>query len=165
MKHILIAICLSLLASAYAQAAKDNATATFIVVEKSKRVLTLFSGKKVLKSYRIALGGNPEGHKQQEGDSRTPEGRYIIDTKNPNSSFHLSLHISYPNKNDRASARKRGVSPGGAIMIHGTPDALTTLNAIGFYSDWTAGCIAVTNSDIEEIYASIKTGTPIVIKP
>ena len=165
MKYILIAICLSLLATTYVHAAQDKVFATLIVVEKSKRVLTLFSGKKPLKSYRIALGGNPEGHKQQEGDSRTPEGNYLIDAKNPNSSFHLSLHISYPNKNDRASARKRGVPPGGAVMIHGTPEALTTLNAIGFYSDWTAGCIAVTNSEIEEIYASIKTGTPIVIKP
>jgi murein L,D-transpeptidase YafK len=105
------------------------------------------------------------GHKEQEGDSRTPEGRYIIDAKNPKSSFHLSLHISYPNKTDRQNARRKGVSPGGAIMIHGSPGGLGTLNALGFYTDWTAGCIAVSNEEIEEIFTAVKIGTPILIRP
>lgn len=127
--------------------------------------MTLWSGSHAVKTYRVALGGNPLGHKQQEGDSRTPEGRYIIDGKNPNSSFYLSLHISYPNRSDIAVARKRGVSPGSAIMIHGMPDGLAVFNALGVYPDWTAGCIAVRNADIREIFSSVKVGTPIVIKP
>jgi murein L,D-transpeptidase YafK len=136
-----------------------------IVVDKSRRVMTLWTGKKPFKTYRIALGGNPIGHKEQEGDSRTPEGRYVIDGKNPGSSFHLSLRISYPNKKDRTDAAKRGVSPGGWIMIHGTPDYLGLLQATGVMRDWTAGCIAVTNAEIEEIYKKVRIGTPIVIKP
>jgi murein L,D-transpeptidase YafK len=136
-----------------------------VVVEKAKRVMTLYVKKKPFKTYRIALGGNPVGHKEQEGDSRTPEGRYVIDAKNPKSSFHLSLHISYPDRRDRAAARRKGVSPGGAIMIHGTPEYMSSLRAAGIFSDWTAGCIAVTNAEIEEIYRIVPTGTPIVIKP
>lgn len=138
---------------------------TSIVVEKEKRLMTVYNGTRLLKSYRIALGGNPLGHKQHEGDSRTPEGRYIIDGKNPNSSFHLSLKISYPNRADTQKARRKGLSPGGAIMIHGTPGGLSALNAMGFYSDWTAGCIAVTNAEIEELFAAVRVGTPILIRP
>ena len=148
-----------------AGAAPLRGKVTSIVVEKQKRIMTVFNGRKALKTYRIALGGNPVGHKEQEGDSRTPEGRYIIDAKNPQSSFHLSLHISYPNRVDRQNARRKGVSPGGAIMIHGSPGALGTLNALGFYTDWTAGCIAVSNDEIEELFAAVKIGTPITIRP
>lgn len=136
-----------------------------IVVDKSRRVMTLWAGKKPFRTYRIALGGNPVGHKEQEGDSRTPEGRYIIDGKNPGSSFHLSLRISYPNKRDRATAATRGVSPGGQIMIHGTPEYLTMVQSTGLVRDWTAGCIAVSNAEVEEIYKKVRIGTPIVIKP
>ena len=161
----LILLCLSLMIAASAQAAPLRGKVTGIVVEKEKRIMTVFNGRKALKTYRIALGGNPVGHKEQEGDSRTPEGRYIIDAKNPKSSFHLSLHISYPNKTDRHNARHKGVSPGGAIMIHGSPGGLGTLNALGFYTDWTAGCIAVSNEEIEELFAAVKIGTPILIRP
>jgi len=136
-----------------------------IVVEKAKRKMTFYAGKKVVKTYRIVLGGNPVGDKEQEGDSKTPEGRYTIDYKNPNSSFHRSLHISYPDKRDIAAARKRGVSPGGAIMIHGSPEYLGLLYATGVYPDWTAGCIAVSNTEIEEIFKLVRIGTPILIKP
>lgn len=136
-----------------------------IVVDKSRRVMTLWAGNKPFRTYRIALGGNPVGHKEQEGDSRTPEGRYIIDGKNPGSSFHLSLRISYPNKRDRATAATRGVSPGGQIMIHGTPEYLTMVQSTGLVRDWTAGCIAVSNAEVEEIYKKVRIGTPIVIKP
>lgn len=165
MKLAILAMCLLMAVAGLATAKAGQATANLIIVEKAKRVLSLYNGKKLIKTYRIALGGNPQGHKEQEGDSRTPEGRYIIDAKNPWSSFHLSLRISYPDRRDLASARRRGVSAGGAIMIHGTPGSLATLNAAGFYPDWTAGCIAVTNNDIEDIYAKIRNGTPIVIKP
>jgi len=138
---------------------------TSIVVEKEKRLMTVYNGKRALKTYRIALGGNPVGHKQHEGDSRTPEGRYTIDAKNPRSSFHLSLKISYPNRADTQKARRKGLSPGGAIMIHGTPQGLSTLNTMGFYNDWTAGCIAITNAEIEELFAAVRVGTPILIRP
>lgn len=160
MRTFIFALTLVALASPAAAATVD-----LIVVDKTRRVMTLWTGKKPFKTYRIALGGNPVGHKQQEGDSRTPEGRYVIDGKNPGSSFHLSLRISYPNRNDRADAAKRGVAPGGWIMIHGTPGSLGTLQATGALRDWTAGCIAVSNAEVEEIYKKVKIGTPIFIKP
>ncbi len=141
------------------------AAVDLIVVDKTRRVMTLWTGKKPFRTYRISLGGNPVGDKEQEGDSRTPEGRYIIDGKNPGSSFHRSLRISYPNKSDQVEAAKRGVSPGGLIMIHGTPEGLALLQATGFMRDWTAGCIAVTNAEVDEIYKNVRVGTPIVIKP
>jgi murein L,D-transpeptidase YafK len=161
MRSFIFALSLIALATSEVAAAQVD----LIVVDKSRRVMTLWTGKKPFKTYRIALGGNPVGHKQQEGDSRTPEGRYVIDGKNPGSSFHLSLRISYPNKKDRADAAKRGVSPGGLIMIHGTPGYLGMIQATGVISDWTAGCIAVSNEEVEEIYKKVRIGTPIVIKP
>lgn len=161
MRSFIFALCLLGLAASPVAAAPVD----LIVVDKSRRVMTLWTGKKPFKTYRIGLGGNPVGHKEQEGDSRTPEGRYIIDGKNPNSSFHLSLRISYPNKKDVASARRRGVPPGGWIMIHGTPDSLVALQSVGVMRDWTLGCIAVTNAEIEEIYKVVRIGTPILIKP
>jgi len=165
MRVLFVTLCLLLSNVAGATPSHAKSFADAIVVEKAKRSLTLYANKKPIKSYRIVLGGNPAGDKEQEGDSRTPEGRYVIDAKNPNSSFHLSLHISYPDKKDRAAARKQGVSPGGAIMIHGTPDYIAALYATGIYPDWTAGCIAVTNAEIEDIFARVRVGTPIVIKP
>lgn len=165
MRALIVTLCLILSSVAVHGAAPTKTFASLIVVEKAKRSLTLYAGKKPIKTYRIVLGGNPVGDKEQEGDSRTPEGRYIIDAKNPNSSFHLSLHISYPDRQDRAAARRKGVPPGGAIMIHGSPDYLSALYVTGVYPDWTAGCIAVSNAEIEEIYASVRVGTRIVIKP
>jgi murein L,D-transpeptidase YafK len=161
MRSFIFALSLVALATSPVVAAPVD----IIVVDKSRRVMTLWTGKKAFRTYRIALGGNPVGHKEQEGDSRTPEGRYIIDGKNPGSSFHLSLRISYPNKRDRAAAATRGVSPGGQIMIHGTPEYLTMVQSTGLVRDWTAGCIAVSNAEIEEIYKKVRVGTPIVIKP
>lgn len=164
--RMLVAVLCLLIAAPTADAKRLSITkADFILVEKANRTLTLYKARKPIKTYRIALGGNPEGHKEQEGDSRTPEGRYIIDAKNPRSSFHLSLRISYPDRNDRAAARKKGVSPGGLIMIHGTPEGLAALQNVGVFRDWTAGCIAVTNAEIEEIYKMVDKGTPILIKP
>lgn len=165
MRSIALIVLTTLLWSAPLTTAPLPQVITLITVEKAKREMTLWHNKDALKTYRIALGGNPSGHKQSEGDSRTPEGHYIIDARNPNSSFHLSLHISYPNRADTRAARSRGLSPGGAIMIHGTPEGLTALNALGFYRDWTAGCLAVSNSEIEEIFSSVRIGTPIVIRP
>ena len=160
MRSLISALVLVALSSPLAAAPID-----LIVVDKSRRVMTLWIGKKPFRTYRISLGSNPVGDKEQEGDARTPEGRYVIDGKNPGSSFHLSLRISYPNSQDRADAARRGVSPGGLIMIHGTPDYLGMLQATGAMRDWTAGCIAVSNAEIEEIYKKVRIGTPIVIKP
>lgn len=151
------------------------APATFkvdrIVVEKSARRMSLLYKGKVVRRYDIGLGFTPDGHKRKEGDGKTPEGAYTIDARNPKSAYHLSLRVSYPNRQDKAYARKRGFSPGGDIFIHGQPNGTALLfrwlNALGLYNrgDWTHGCIAVTNAEMREIWANVKTGTPIIIKP
>jgi len=128
-----------------------SAKADRVLVEKSRRVLTLFRNDTLIKSYRIALGGSPIGQKQQEGDKRTPEGRYVINGRNQRSTCHLALHISYPSPQQEDSARKRGVSPGGNVEIHGLYHGLGWLGGLHRLRDWTAGCIAVTNTEIEEI--------------
>ncbi|MBZ4020898.1 hypothetical protein CKO11_00295 [Rhodobacter sp. TJ_12] len=133
---------------------------TQIQVFKAKRRMMLFSGDKVLKTYRIGLGGNPVGKKQFEGDSKTPEGLYYISRQNPNSAYHLSLEVSYPNAQDRAFAEAQGRKPGGDIMIHGRAGKNK-----GRGRDWTAGCIAVKDDEIEEIYSMVRLGTPIFIFP
>jgi murein L,D-transpeptidase YafK len=121
--------------------------------------MLLLRGNVVLRSYRIALGREPVGHKQSEGDGRTPEGQYLIDRRNPKSKYHLALHISYPNADDVARAQAAGVEPGGDIMIHGLKDGEHR------EGDWTQGCIAVANEDMEEIWGLVPEGTPIVIEP
>ena len=131
---------------------------TQIVVNKGARQMFLLSGSSVLKSYRFGLGWAPVGDKFFEGDGRTPEGNYFIDRRNPNSSFHLSLGISYPNEADIAYAKALGKSPGGDIFIHGEPNALAFLSP-----DWTAGCISVKNREMEDVYAMVRDGTPITI--
>ena len=142
-----------------------NTRATAIVVEKAAHRMTLFHDSRVLAAYDVALGNAPRGHKQQEGDGRTPEGRYAIDFKNARSRFHLALRVSYPNAADRDSARRRGVSPGGDIMIHGLPNGLGWLAGMHLRRDWTDGCIAVTNRQIDEIWALVDVGTAIEIRP
>ena len=130
---------------------------TRIEVQKSARQMFLMHHDMVLQDYRIGLGFAPVGHKTTEGDGRTPEGRYIIDRRNPNSAYYLSIGISYPNEQDRAQARERGVSPGGDIFIHGTPREFRR------QPDWTAGCISVTNREMRDIYAMVRDGTVIDI--
>jgi len=130
---------------------------TKIQVSKGRRTLHLFHQDTVLKSYRFELGFAPQGHKQFEGDGKTPEGAYRISYKNPDSRFHLSLKVDYPNARDRAHARAAGKSPGGDIFIHGTPKLYAG------DTDWTWGCVAVTNREIEDIYAMVNVGTPIYI--
>ncbi|AZO16182.1 MULTISPECIES: L,D-transpeptidase family protein [unclassified Mesorhizobium] len=132
-------------------------------VEKSNRQLQLIGGDKILRSYRIALGGDPVGQKHREGDERTPEGRYMLDWRNPNSVAHKSIHISYPNADDMAAAKALGVEPGGAIMIHGQPNGFGWLGRLLQMVDWTDGCIAVTNADMDEIWTMVADGTPIEI--
>jgi murein L,D-transpeptidase YafK len=130
---------------------------TSVMVFKGRREMYLLHNNETLKRVKFELGFAPEGHKEVEGDGRTPEGFYWIDRRNPNSQFHLSLGISYPNENDRARAAAMGKSPGGDIFIHGTPKRY-----IG-KSDWTAGCIAVLDEEMEDIYAMVRDGTPVVI--
>ena len=134
-----------------------------VFVDKSDRILQLLSGDKVIKSYHIALGGNPIGHKQQQGDQRTPVGSYTLDYKNEKSKFYRSIHVSYPNTTDKARAKSRGVSAGGDIMIHGQKNGFGALGLLNQQRDWTEGCIAVTNDEMDEIMAAVKVGTPIEI--
>ena len=135
-------------------------TISSIVVSKSARKLYLFSGKEMIKSYRVGLGFDPIGDKKISGDGKTPEGKYYINRKNPKSSFFLSLGISYPNKRDLAEAKSFGKSAGGDIFIHGED-----IKPHFFNQDWTTGCIALRNTDIREIYAAVDIGTPIFIRP
>ncbi len=132
---------------------------TRIQVFKNARVMQLLHNDTQLKAYKFNLGFAPEGHKEIEGDGRTPEGAYRIDRRNPNSRFHLSLGISYPNADDIAKAKAMGERPGGDIFFHGTPSEY-----VG-QSDWTWGCIAVTNDEMEEMYAMVKNGTLVYIYP
>lgn len=133
--------------------------ANHIVISKTNRAMALMSGEQTLKRYRIGLGFMPEGHKTRSGDGRTPEGRYYIDRRNPRSEFFLSLGISYPNATDVARARALGVRPGGDIFIHGGPRP--GIDRRG--RDWTAGCISVTDQEMEEIWMMVPTGIPITI--
>lgn len=144
--------------SAAPDLAPKSARADAIRVFKSARRMELMRDGKVLRGYRIALGDAPVGHKREQGDERTPEGDYRITYRNAQSRFHLSLRVSYPNEADRSLARKRGVDPGGDIMIHGSTPP-------GYTGDWTDGCIAVTDAQIEEIWRLVPVGTPIRINP
>ena len=137
----------------------DGPQVTSIVVRQSARKMYLMHQNEVLEAYDFELGFAPVGHKEIEGDGKTPEGLYYIDRKNPNSSFHLSVGISYPNDEDRARAAALGHSPGGDIFIHGTPRRFRGDD------DWTWGCIAVKNSEIEVIYSMVQVGTPIFLYP
>lgn len=136
-----------------------------VVVEKANRLLKLIKDDKVIASYPIALGGNPVGHKEQEGDEKTPEGIYLLDFKKTNSGYYKAIHISYPNDRDIKNAKKKGVSPGGAIMIHGQKNGYAAFSAITQHYDWTLGCIALTNADMDALWNNIKIPTPIEIKP
>ena len=132
---------------------------TSIVVQKGQRRMFLMNNNSVLETYNFELGFAPVGHKRVEGDGKTPEGAYIIDRKNPNSNFHLSIGISYPNDEDRARAAALGESPGGDIFIHGTPRRWRG------QEDWTWGCLAVKDREMEDIYAMVNVGTPIFLYP
>lgn len=136
-----------------------------IVVVKSERKLMLMAGERVIRTMEIALGLMPRGHKQQEGDFRTPEGRYFIEAKNPDSDFFLSLKVSYPNADDRANANRLGVDPGGQIMIHGLPNQPSYDESFYTGWDWTDGCIAVSNSDMVDLWRLTSVAMPIEIRP
>jgi murein L,D-transpeptidase YafK len=134
-----------------------------ILIEKSARRMTVFRGDKVLQTYPIALGFSPVGDKARQGDGRTPEGVFRIDRRNAGSAYHLSLGLDYPQPADRARARMAGIDPGGDIMIHGQPNGLVAGARLA--GDWTAGCIAVSDAEIEELFAAVEIGTPVEIRP
>jgi murein L,D-transpeptidase YafK len=141
------------------------AVADSMVLDKSDRRLTLYYRGMAVRQYRVALGKNPVGDKLGRGDGRTPEGLYFIEGRNPQSRYHLALRISYPDAQHRARAAQRGVAPGGDIMIHGLPDAFASVGALHRQQDWTEGCIAVTNDEIEEIWRAVPNGARILIRP
>ena len=136
-----------------------------VVVYKHERRMVLLSQGKELRSYRVALGGEPSGPKMRQGDHRTPEGLYVLDSRNPNSHFYKAFHISYPTSKDIAAAKKLGVSPGGDIMLHGLPKEYAFVGKAHTLHDWTDGCIAVSNEEMDEIWTLVRVGTPIEIKP
>lgn len=139
--------------------------ADLIVVRKAKREMTLMRAGRTLKTYRISLGTDPFGPKLRQGDGKTPEGLYKIVGRNPASAYHRSLRLNYPNTQDRARARRAGVPPGGDIMIHGLPNGQGHIGSAHLRYDWTLGCIAVTNEEIEEIWRLVPDGTPVRIEP
>jgi murein L,D-transpeptidase YafK len=136
-----------------------------VIVLKQERTLQLISGGKVLKTYKVALGGNPIGSKVQQGDHRTPEGIYVLDHRNVHSQYYKSIHISYPNAADRANAAKLHVAPGGDIFLHGLPNGYGWVGSKHRLKDWTDGCVAVTDKEIDEIWKLVADGTPIEIRP
>lgn len=136
-----------------------------VVVYKQQRKLVLLSGGKEVRSYNVALGGQPVGPKIRQGDHRTPEGAYVLDGRNPNSHFYRAFHISYPSSTDVAAAKKLGVSPGGDIMLHGLPKEYAWVGKAHTLHDWTDGCIAVSNEEMDELWSLVRVGTPIDIKP
>jgi murein L,D-transpeptidase YafK len=136
-----------------------------VVVVKHERTLQLLSNGKVVKAYKVALGSEPVGAKQRQGDHRTPEGMYVLDSRNAHSRFYKAIHISYPSPQDKIRAAATHVSPGGDVYLHGLPNGYGAVGAAHRLRDWTDGCIAVTDSEIDEIWSLVKNGTPIEIKP
>lgn len=136
-----------------------------VLIRKSARQLTLLRSGKALRTYHVSLGSNPAGAKDRQGDGRTPEGIYRIDSRNAYSKYHRALHVSYPNAADRLRARRLGVAPGGEIMIHGTPNRWRGLPFVFAHTDWTQGCIAVSDAEIEEMWKLVPNGTVVEIRP
>lgn len=158
-------VLLWLLLAVYSLPILADQKADAVLVIKSERRLYLLKGEEPYASYRVTFGANPKGHKQEQGDERTPEGHYILGYKNTGSRFYKSIHISYPNAEDRARAHERGVDPGGDIMIHGQTNGWEWAAPVAQLFSWTDGCIALTNSDMDKVWQAIDPGTPIEIRP
>lgn len=165
MRFGILSLCCLLLPWGIASGTDEFPVADKVVVEKGARQLHLVKDGEPFRSYRIALGIRPVGDKEHEGDFRTPEGTYLLDRRNPNSEYFLSIHISYPDIEDSFEARERGLDPGGAIMIHGQPNVPTRSETYYRTQDWTNGCIAVSNSDMIDIWLMTRDNTPIEIRP
>jgi murein L,D-transpeptidase YafK len=136
-----------------------------VIVSKAESRLYLERAGQRFASFKVAFGANPHGHKQREGDERTPEGKYILDAKNSNSGYYKALHVSYPNAQDRAAAKARGVRPGGQIMVHGQKNGFGWLAPVAQLFNWTNGCIALSNADMERVWNAVDVGTPVEIDP
>jgi murein L,D-transpeptidase YafK len=160
-KMLMLIICLLVSVTCYGVEPKIDT----VLVKKSEKKMYLLAEGKSIKEYKVVFGANPKGHKQKEGDERTPEGKYVLDYKKENSSFYKAIHISYPNENDWAKAKYSGVNPGSSIMIHGQKNGLDWLSWLSQRFNWTDGCIAVTNIQMDEIWGLINEGTPIEIQP
>jgi murein L,D-transpeptidase YafK len=165
MKVIVKIIAAAFVFLLYSGTAQSEQTADMVLVEKSKSRLYLMREGEAFASFRVAFGSNPRGHKQQQGDGKTPEGRYMLDYKNAGSAFYKSIHISYPSAKDREEARKRGVDPGGDIMIHGQKNGYGRLSVLVQRFNWTNGCIALSDRNMDAVWNAVKPGTPIEIKP
>ncbi|MFP3983645.1 MAG: murein L,D-transpeptidase family protein [Desulfurivibrionaceae bacterium] len=159
MRYIAITILILLMTTGFVSADVD-----LVKVDKSERKMYLLKGGKVIREYNVAFGANPQGHKRQQGDEKTPEGTYTLDSRKEDSSFYRAMHISYPNEIDKRNARKRGVSPGGCIMVHGQQNGLGRLTPILQEINWTDGCIALTNSEMDEFMEFVDVGTKIRIE-
>jgi murein L,D-transpeptidase YafK len=158
-------LTLSLLLLTALQTLPQTQTADHILIEKSAHTMKLLHHGEILKTYKVSLSRVPVGAKQRSGDHKVPEGQYIVDSKNHQSKFHLALHVSYPNATDRERAKKMGVDPGGNIEIHGLDTTYAWVGSLHRTIDWTNGCIAVTNPEIEEIFPMVPVGTPVEIRP
>lgn len=164
-RALVIAVLFVLSSGRVALAEQDGWQADRVVVNKSDRILHLVRDGQILRSYPVSLGGRPEGHKEEEGDLRTPEGEYLLDWRNPVSDFYMSIHVSYPNDRDLRRARAAGRDPGGMIMIHGLPNDSPPTRTDYLGEDWTDGCIAVSNQAMIDIWLSVADNTPITILP
>jgi len=162
-RNLVFGVLLGLFLSSAAHAS-GTIHADKVVVIKNEKLLLLLRDGKILKSYRVSIGRNP-GRRVRRGDNRTPEGRYVIDGRNPRSSYYKALHISYPNASDIRNARKLGVSPGGEVLIHGLPSDFEDLGPSHADLNWTRGCIAVSNEEMDEIWQLVPDGTPVRITP
>lgn len=166
-KRAFVATLVIVVCFPYGAPAQSEAKTTIdrIVITKSTRTMTLETNGKPYKTYKVALGTRPAGTKQQQGDHKTPEGTYFVDEKKAHSQFLMALHLSYPNAEDKLRAKKLGVSPGGDIEIHGLGKKYGWIGARHLLTDWTDGCVAVTNEEIQEIYDLVPAGTPVEIRP
>ena len=142
-----------------------DAKADLVVVHKATHSLELYRHGALLKSYSVSLGRHPEGTKRHQGDGRTPEGQYVLDYRKPNSSFYRALHISYPSPADLVAARTQGVDPGGLVMVHGMKNGWGWLGRLHLAFDWTDGCVAVTDREMDEIWRAVPDGTKITLEP
>jgi len=163
-RNLALGILLGLFVSSAAYASGPTLHADKVVVIKDEKLLLLLRKGEILKSYKVSVGRNP-GRRVRQGDNRTPEGVYVIDRRNPRSSFYKALHISYPNASDVRIARQLGVSPGGEVSIHGLPEGFEDLGASHADLNWTRGCIAVSNDEMDEIWELVADGTPVKIVP
>ena len=165
--RLVFAICAGAAAvpQAIAEPLAAGVHADKVVVLKKERKLILYSKGQELKRFSVALGADPNGPKAKQGDHKTPEGNYVLDRRNSRSRFYRSIHISYPRPDQMAAARKRGASPGGDVFIHGLPNGFGSLGRLHLARDWTDGCIAVTNEEMDEIWRAVPDGTLIEIRP